>query len=60
MEFERSATDDEAKMCGYLIRVRTYWDGSPGEIRTLVRGSKALYACPLHHRALSLVYMLLG
>gem|GEM_PF-5013293 len=26
-------------------------NGSPGEIRTLVRGSKALYACPLHHRA---------
>ena len=25
--------------------------GSPGEIRTLVSGSKALYACPLHHRA---------
>jgi len=26
-------------------------DGSPGEIRTLVSGSKARYACPLHHRA---------
>ena len=26
-------------------------NGSPGEIRTLVGGSKALYACPLHHRA---------
>jgi hypothetical protein len=25
--------------------------GSPGEIRTLVSGSKARYACPLHHRA---------
>ncbi len=25
---------------------------SPGEIRTLVSGSKARYACPLHHRAL--------
>ena len=25
--------------------------GSPGEIRTLVGGSKARYACPLHHRA---------
>ena len=32
--------------------------GSPGEIRTLVGGSKALYACPLHHRA-SLGYGLL-
>ena len=26
--------------------------GSPGEIRTLVGGSKARYACPLHHRAI--------
>ena len=26
--------------------------GSPGEIRTLVSGSKARYACPLHYRAL--------
>ena len=26
-------------------------NGSPGEIRTLVGGSKARYACPLHHRA---------
>jgi hypothetical protein len=26
-------------------------NGSPGEIRTLVGGSKALHACPLHHRA---------
>ena len=26
--------------------------GSPGEIRTPVSGSKAHYACPLHHRAL--------
>ena len=26
-------------------------DGSPGEIRTLVGGSKAHYAWPLHHRA---------
>jgi hypothetical protein len=26
-------------------------NGSPGEIRTLVGGSKALNACPLHHRA---------
>ena len=25
--------------------------GSPGEIRTLVNGSKGHYACPLHHRA---------
>ena len=25
--------------------------GSPGEIRTLVSGSKARYACPLHYRA---------
>ena len=25
--------------------------GSPGEILTLVSGSKARYACPLHHRA---------
>jgi|YelNatPaOPRAMG01_1025707.scaffolds.fasta_scaffold08795_7 hypothetical protein len=25
--------------------------GSPGEIRTPVGGSKARYACPLHHRA---------
>ena len=25
--------------------------GSPGEIRTPVSGSKAHYACPLHHRA---------
>ena len=25
--------------------------GSPGEIRTPVSGSKARYACPLHHRA---------
>ena len=25
--------------------------GSPGEIRTLVGGSKARYAWPLHHRA---------
>ena len=29
--------------------------GSPGEIRTLVSGSKARYACPLHHRALTLL-----
>ena len=27
-------------------------NGSPGEIRTLVGGSKARYACPLHHRAI--------
>ena len=27
--------------------------GSPGEIRTLVSGSKARYACPLHYRASS-------
>ena len=26
-------------------------NGSPGEIRTLVGGSKARYAWPLHHRA---------
>ena len=26
-------------------------NGSPGEIRTPVSGSKARYACPLHHRA---------
>jgi len=30
--------------------------GSPGEIRTLVSGSKARYACPLHHRASSAWY----
>ena len=30
--------------------------GSPGEIRTLVSGSKALYACPLHHRASYCLY----
>ena len=28
--------------------------GSPGEIRTLVSGSKARYACPLHYRASSI------
>lgn len=28
-----------------------YGQGSPGEIRTLVGGSKARYAWPLHHRA---------
>ena len=27
-------------------------NGSPGEIRTLVNGSKGHYACPLHHRAM--------
>ena len=26
-------------------------DGSPGEVRTPVGGSKARHACPLHHRA---------
>ena len=31
--------------------------GSPGEIRTLVGGSKARYAWPLHHRALA-IYLL--
>ena len=30
---------------------QTLESGSPGEIRTLVGGSKARYACPLHHRA---------
>ena len=35
-------------------------DGSPGEIRTLVRGSKALYACPLHHRASYPLYVQLS
>ena len=35
-------------------------NGSPGEIRTLVRGSKALYACPLHHRASYPLYVQLS
>jgi hypothetical protein len=29
-------------------------NGSPGEIRTLVNGSKGHYAWPLHHRAFTL------
>jgi hypothetical protein len=32
-------------------KVESILFGSPGEIRTLVSGSKARYACPLHHRA---------
>ena len=30
---------------------QNFVNGSPGEIRTPVSGSKARYACPLHHRA---------
>ena len=30
---------------------QNFVSGSPGEIRTPVSGSKARYACPLHHRA---------
>ena len=29
--------------------------GSPGEIRTPVRGSKGLHDCPLHYRAIQYV-----
>ena len=36
-----------------MTAYRIYYslNGSPGEIRTPVSGSKARYACPLHHRA---------
>ena len=39
----------------YMVKLvetsQNYRDGSPGEIRTLVSGSRAHHAWPLHHRA---------
>ena len=38
-------------MVRLLVKSNPYGDGSPGEIRTLVSGSRTRHAWPLHHRA---------